>query len=158
MFFVYQFTLLVKIRTILEKLKPLDQKLKTQIDKLVKMAITGTISQDDPKSHKPNPATMMKPGENELEEGEPINDEDNIARAVDAEYDSKGVYKIPKLAEMFYEDKSLAAQQKHRERLLQKAQRSQLMKEIVNELGYIQSCNYIDMYQRTPRRSSGYWS
>ncbi|KAK2499909.1 hypothetical protein MC885_019444 [Smutsia gigantea] len=35
---------LVEIRTVLEKLRPLDQKLKYQIDKLVKTAVTGSLS------------------------------------------------------------------------------------------------------------------
>ncbi|XP_069909971.1 neuroguidin isoform X2 [Oryctolagus cuniculus] len=35
---------LVEIRTVLEKLRPLDQKLKYQIDKLVRTAVTGSLS------------------------------------------------------------------------------------------------------------------
>jgi len=35
---------LVEIRTVLEKLRPLDQKLKYQVDKLVKTAVTGSLS------------------------------------------------------------------------------------------------------------------
>ncbi|KAK1343177.1 hypothetical protein QTO34_015953 [Cnephaeus nilssonii] len=39
---------LVEIHTVLEKLRPLDQKLKYPIDKLVKTAVTGSLSENDP--------------------------------------------------------------------------------------------------------------
>lgn len=47
---------LVRIRTVMEKLKPLDAKLKHQIDKLLKIAVVGSVEHlaNDPKSFKPN--------------------------------------------------------------------------------------------------------
>merc|ERR1712048_1341523 len=48
---------LVEIRTVLEKMRPIDKKLKYQIDKLVKLATTGGIQSNgnaDPLSFKPN--------------------------------------------------------------------------------------------------------
>ncbi|KAB0380724.1 hypothetical protein FD755_008508 [Muntiacus reevesi] len=50
---------LVEIRTVLEKLHPLDQKLKYQIDKLVKTAVTGSLGENDPLRFKPHPSNMM---------------------------------------------------------------------------------------------------
>ncbi len=48
---------LVKIRTVLEKLRPLDKKLAYQIDKLLKQATLGEVDSPDadPRAHKPNP-------------------------------------------------------------------------------------------------------
>lgn len=46
---------LIEIRTVLEKIRPIDHKLKYQIDKLVKTAVTGTINSDDPTNFKANP-------------------------------------------------------------------------------------------------------
>lgn len=43
---------LIEIRTVLEKIRPIDYKLRYQIDKLVKTAITGTSSTSDPNSFK----------------------------------------------------------------------------------------------------------
>lgn len=43
---------LIEIRTVLEKIRPIDYKLRYQIDKLVKTAITGTSSSTDPNSFK----------------------------------------------------------------------------------------------------------
>lgn len=39
---------LIEIRTVLEKIRPIDSKLRYQIDKLVKTAMTGTSSSKDP--------------------------------------------------------------------------------------------------------------
>lgn len=49
---------LIEIRTVLEKIKPIEHKLKYQIDKLVKTAVTGT-SADDPTTFKANPENLM---------------------------------------------------------------------------------------------------
>lgn len=43
---------LIEIRTVLEKIRPIDYKLRYQIDKLVKTAVTGTSSALDPNSFK----------------------------------------------------------------------------------------------------------
>ncbi|XP_055641882.1 neuroguidin [Toxorhynchites rutilus septentrionalis] len=50
---------LIEIRTVLEKIRPIDYKLRYQIDKLVKTAVTGTSTADDPTSFKANPANLM---------------------------------------------------------------------------------------------------
>lgn len=39
---------LIEIRTVLEKIRPIDYKLRYQIDKLVKTAITGVTNAKDP--------------------------------------------------------------------------------------------------------------
>lgn len=43
---------MIEIRTVLEKIRPIDYKLRYQIDKLVKTAVTGTSSALDPNSFK----------------------------------------------------------------------------------------------------------
>jgi len=50
---------LVKDRTVLEKIRPIDQKLRYQVDKLVSIADSGTIDQNDPLRFKPNPGGLM---------------------------------------------------------------------------------------------------
>jgi U3 small nucleolar ribonucleoprotein protein LCP5 len=52
---------LIEIRTILEKIRPIDHKLRYQIDKLVKTAVTGGSATDssDPASFKANPDNMI---------------------------------------------------------------------------------------------------
>ncbi|XP_020610914.1 neuroguidin-A-like [Orbicella faveolata] len=52
---------LVEVRTVLEKLRPIDQKMKYQIDKMIKTATTGMTSgaEIDPLRFKPNPENMV---------------------------------------------------------------------------------------------------
>ena len=50
---------LVEIRTVLERMRPIDQKLHYQVDKLVKTAATGTIAENDPLRYKPNPGNLL---------------------------------------------------------------------------------------------------
>jgi len=61
---------LVKLRVFLEKIRPLDQKLKYQIDKLLKIAATGNISEDtnDPTRFKPNPQSMKNTNIEEVDD------------------------------------------------------------------------------------------
>ncbi|KAI4465334.1 something about silencing protein 10-related [Holotrichia oblita] len=62
---------LVEIRTVLEKIRPIDQKLKYQIDKLVKSAVTST-NPDDPTSFKAHPENLMEKsdGDSDSEDSE----------------------------------------------------------------------------------------
>jgi|TARA_B110000977_G_scaffold194188_1_gene270389 U3 small nucleolar RNA-associated protein 3 len=60
---------LVEIRAYLEKLRPIDRKLKYQVDKLLKMAEgkqqntnDGSDEDDDPTKHKPNPDALVGAG------------------------------------------------------------------------------------------------
>ncbi|KND04102.1 hypothetical protein, variant [Spizellomyces punctatus DAOM BR117] len=90
---------LVELRIVLEKIKPLEQKLKYQIDKLVKAAtmhedqqdVTGPVSAlQDPLAFKPNPAAMVSSATN--------ND------TTDGQDEAGGVYRPPKLAPMHYDE------------------------------------------------------
>merc|ERR1711872_8800 len=46
------------LRTVLEKIRPIEHKLKYQIDKCVKIAETGHVSKDDPTRFKANPESL----------------------------------------------------------------------------------------------------
>ncbi|KAN0042869.1 hypothetical protein ACTA71_010500 [Dictyostelium dimigraforme] len=95
---------LIKCRTMIEKIQPLDKKLKYQIDKLLKSANTGTLvgsSKDDPLQHRPNLSSMGGDDDDDDEDGgdyedseQGLNDQDdeNIKMAQRA-----GVYQAPRL-------------------------------------------------------------
>ena len=89
---------LIEIRTILEKIRPIDNKLKYQIDKLVKTAVTGTTNNDDPLNFKPNPNGLMDnlSGSDEDSESEDEVDEKS------AKLNKSGIYVPPKLAAVHY--------------------------------------------------------
>lgn len=88
---------LIEIRTVLEKIRPIDHKLKYQIDKLVKTAATGTQSGDDPGAFKANPDALIgKIDDGEDDESE--SDEEDASKP----RKSSGVYKPPKLTAVHY--------------------------------------------------------
>ncbi|CAG8493025.1 10054_t:CDS:2 [Paraglomus occultum] len=122
---------LVELRVVLEKIKPIEQKLKYQIDKLIRTAkfgenietekATAKTALIDPLSFKPNPDNFVAGAE------ESKND--------DVTEGSQGVYKAPKLAPVhFEEDKGkLSKREKERARALVRASKSRLMKDIITE-------------------------
>lgn len=91
---------LIEIRTVLEKIKPIDHKLKYQIDKLVKTAVSGTNA-NDPTSFKANPGNLMGTAEDESSKSEESEEENTKAK----EESKYGVYVPPKLSAVHYTGK-----------------------------------------------------
>lgn len=118
---------LVEIRTVLEKMRPIDQKLRYQVDKLLKSAATG-VSENDPLRLKPNAANMVSKlgdeGEESGSDGESGDEEDKPEKAA--------VYRPPKLAAMHYEGDETELERKQKVEDRQKKQRlsSTIMKEL----------------------------
>lgn len=122
---------LVEIRTVLERIRPIEHKLKYQIDKLIKTATTGTIDENDPSRFKANPADM-EGVDDSAESGEDDGDEDVNDGSRGAGKRKSGIYVPPKLAAMHYdEDDSKAAKQ---EKLLERARKHALNSSIVQEM------------------------
>ncbi|KAI7870786.1 Sas10/Utp3/C1D family-domain-containing protein [Spinellus fusiger] len=127
---------LVELRVHLDKMKPIEAKLKYQIDKLVRTAVmgtqkneTGTVSgatavANDPLAFKPNPMNLLSKNEEEEEEDE------------DAMDDKTGVYRPPKLAPVNYDiDKDKRSKnERNEERLKEKASRSRVLKDLMQEM------------------------
>lgn len=102
---------LVKFRLLLEKIKPLEAKLRHQVDRLLKAA-SGLVDSGDADATKfrPNPDMFVK----QDDDGDEEEDEDN-----------GGVYKAPKLAPMHYpEDESAVARREKHEAYLKKVNAS----------------------------------
>lgn len=92
---------LVEIRTVLEKIRPIDQKLKYQIDKLVKTTVTGTSANNDPSNFKANPDALMPKLDGADEDSDSEEDDDDPANKSKQSRKS-GVYVPPKLAAVHY--------------------------------------------------------
>ena len=90
---------LVEIRTVLEKIRPIDNKLKYQIDKLVKTAVTGTTGNSDPSHFRANPDALMGKLDGSDEESD-SEDDDNEDKSKQSR--KTGVYVPPKLAAVHY--------------------------------------------------------
>ncbi|GLH15279.1 hypothetical protein R5R35_003552 [Gryllus longicercus] len=119
---------LVEIRTVLEKMRPIDHKLKYQIDKLVKTAVTGSINEDDPTNFRANPENLI-PKLNGSDESDSDEDEEK-----DKQFskEKKGVYVPPKLAAVHYDgDENQADYQK---RLKERAQKRAISMTVMQEL------------------------
>jgi U3 small nucleolar ribonucleoprotein protein LCP5 len=80
-------------------MRPIDHKLKHQIDKLVKTAATGSAGGSDPSSFCAHPENMISKVE-ESEESESEHEDNNAGSKEDKT--KKGVYVPPKLAAVHY--------------------------------------------------------
>lgn len=89
---------LIEIRTVLERIRPINHKLKYQIDKLVKTAVTGTASSSDPSNFKANPDALVGKIDASSEDSDSEPDED-VSKPK-----KSGVYVPPKLAAVPYGD------------------------------------------------------
>ncbi|XP_014670464.1 PREDICTED: neuroguidin-A-like [Priapulus caudatus] len=91
---------LVELRTLLEKMRPVDQKLKYQIDKLVKTAATGAdAGADDPLRFRPNLDNLAGGLDDAEEEEEEEEEEDGgRERAAKREAATERKYRPPRLA------------------------------------------------------------
>lgn len=116
---------LIELRTVLERIRPIDQKLKYQVDKLVRTAALGTINADDPLRFKANPAALQADSEEEEEEGSRGEGSKKAKREMK-------VYVPPKLAPAHYEGDE--TERERRERLLERAKRKALSSSAMEEL------------------------
>lgn len=92
---------LVEIRTVLEKIRPINHKLKYQIDKLVKTAVSGTNS-NDPTNFKANPDSLIDNEEKSSED----EGSDESSKPLE-ERKRHGVYVPPKFSAVHYPGNNL---------------------------------------------------
>ncbi|XP_048029926.1 neuroguidin [Megalobrama amblycephala] len=117
---------LVTIRTVLEKMRPLDQKLKYQIDKLVRTAVTGSLSENDPLHFRPNPQNMVS----KLSESENSDDEGEEGKTKEPSGSRR--YVPPRIAPMHY-DGDMTETDREKERV-NKQKRAALRSSVIQEL------------------------
>ncbi|KAM4809741.1 neuroguidin [Rhinophrynus dorsalis] len=120
---------LVESRTVLEKMRPIDQKLKYQIDKLVRAAVTGSVSENDPLQFKPNPNNLMSKLA-ESSEGESDSDGDDESGAGKKSKGKARKYIPPRLAPVHYDETEV--EREHR--LLDRAKKRALSSSVIREL------------------------
>ncbi|KAJ2768782.1 hypothetical protein IWQ57_003389 [Coemansia nantahalensis] len=132
---------LVEERTVIEKMKPLEQRLKYQVDKLLRNAVVGDqpapplattddpekapvdaklegVLSEDPSAFRPNPADL------EVD-----------VREEDVEAIGSGVYRAPKQMPVHYEEEGseAARREKTEKRLMDRAARSRLVRDLMEE-------------------------
>ncbi|XP_060755954.1 neuroguidin [Neoarius graeffei] len=132
---------LVTIRTVLEKMRPLDQKLKYQIDKLMRTAVTGSLAENDPLYFRPNPENLVSKLDQSEESGDDSddddddNDNDDDGNKKDSETKAAPKarkYVPPKIAPMHYDgDLTEADRQKE---LVEKRRKAAFRSSVIGEL------------------------
>ncbi|KAK2858597.1 hypothetical protein Q5P01_003217 [Channa striata] len=116
----------VTIRTVLEKMRPLDHKLKYQIDKLVRTAVTGSLAESDPLHLRPNPENLIsKLSESDESEGE-------AEEKKKAAHSSGKKYVPPKIAPLHYEGDLTEADKKKVQ--VERQRRAALRSSVIQEL------------------------
>ncbi|XP_047544890.1 neuroguidin [Vanessa atalanta] len=120
---------LVEIRTVLEKIRPIDSKLKYQIDKLVKTAVVGN-TEDDPQSYHANPANLVSKIENDEEDSSESDSGDKKEKS-----EKSNVYVPPKLAAVHFDDSISRndSEKKNKERAKKQFLNSNVMRELREE-------------------------
>ncbi|XP_072480191.1 neuroguidin isoform X1 [Notamacropus eugenii] len=121
---------LVEIRTVLEKLRPLDQKLKYQIDKLVKTAVTGSLSENDPLRFKPRPSNMISKLSSEDEDDEGTEEGQSGTSGKKATKGAPKKYIPPRLVPVHYDETEAEREKK----LLERAKKRALSSSVIREL------------------------
>ncbi|KAM3860779.1 neuroguidin [Diretmus argenteus] len=118
----------VTIRTVLEKMRPLDHKLKYQIDKLVRTAVTGSLAENDPLQLRPNPENLIS----KLNESEESEDEAGDKSEKKSAPSSGKKYVPPRIAPMHYDGDITEADKKKEQadRQRRAALRSSLIQEL----------------------------
>ncbi|XP_040210393.1 neuroguidin [Rana temporaria] len=119
---------LVEMRTVLEKMRPVDQKLKYQIDKLMRAAVTGSLSENDPLRFKPNPQNLMS----KLEESdqEELGSDENEGGESKKSHSKVKKYVPPRLAPVHYDDTEVERER----RILERAKKRALSSSVIREL------------------------
>ncbi|KAL3860671.1 hypothetical protein ACJMK2_010765 [Sinanodonta woodiana] len=114
---------LVEIRTVLEKMRPIDQKLKYQIDKVMKAA-AGAPDSSDPLRFRANPGNLVSKLDTEMSEDE---EEDEEVKG-----SKPKLYIPPKLAAVHYDGDETVAEREQRklQHARQRALNSTMMREI----------------------------
>lgn len=123
---------IVEIRTVLEKMRPIEQKLKYQIDKLVKTAVTGVANKEDPLQFTAKPENLIPKLDVDADDDNKDDDDDSESGG---KKNKAGIYVPPKVAALHYDgdltvkDREKQIAEKNRKRALS----SRLMQELHQE-------------------------
>jgi U3 small nucleolar ribonucleoprotein protein LCP5 len=120
---------LVEQRTVLERIRPLEFKMKYQIDKLVKTALSGSVDPNDPDRFRATIDGLADAEEDHIEDEESDNDEAGHHKSKKVK---DGVYVAPKVTAVPYDgDESRAVK---KQKLLERAKKRALQSSVMQEL------------------------
>uniref|UniRef100_A0A336LWY1 CSON002686 protein n=1 Tax=Culicoides sonorensis TaxID=179676 RepID=A0A336LWY1_CULSO len=121
---------LIELRTVLEKIRPIDYKLRYQIDKLVKTATTGVEDKNDPSNFKARPDQLT----DQLNQSDSEDDSDAESDDDENKKLRDKIYRPPKLTAMHFDDEPVKEKtRKQFERLKKRALNSSIIQEMKEE-------------------------
>lgn len=122
---------LVEQRTVLERIRPLEFKIKYQIDKLVKTALSGAVDPNDPERFR---ATIDGLADTEDHEKDKDSEEEET-NTTSSKKTKDGVYVAPKVTAVPYDgdESRVVKRQKELERAKKRALQSSVMQELREE-------------------------
>ncbi|KAJ1919881.1 hypothetical protein H4219_001661 [Mycoemilia scoparia] len=147
---------LIENRVVLEKIKPLEQRLRYQIDKLLRLASLddepkaetksshSSKGEVDPLAFKPNPGLLLTRDDDDSD-NEQDGDISKIKKSKNSDLESDisededptkgGVYKAPKMVPVPYEEDATLKVRRERaeQRIMEKAARSRLVQDLMSE-------------------------
>lgn len=88
---------LIEIRTVLEKIRPIDHKLRYQLEKLIKSAVAG-VNSDDPANFKANINDLIESGDDESA--------DELEPKSKKEHKKSDIYVPPRLSAVSFDDET----------------------------------------------------
>ncbi|DAZ94938.1 TPA: hypothetical protein N0F65_012655 [Lagenidium giganteum] len=126
---------LVRYRTLLERVRPLDRKMKYQIDKMLKVALSDGQEVDESLNYAPNPDQLVT-NDGQLNGAAGDDDDDDDGDAGERTGAAKdGIYRAPRLAAVHYEEEERehAKKAKREERNKKRMQKSTILSELREE-------------------------
>lgn len=120
---------LVEHRTVIEKMRPIDYKLKYQIDKLIKISTTGNINEDDPLRLRPQLDKLDDDQEMDNDDDDDDEPQKSNKQAMDSDVKNVGKYMVPKVAAMKYE-----MEEEKKKKALERAKKRAMSSSIIQEL------------------------
>jgi len=120
---------LIEGRTVLERIRPIDQRLRYQIDKLVRIATTGQLGESDPLRFKPQPGNLAS----RLAAGSGSESDGDEPAAAGRKSKEGSVYVPPRITAVHYDGDDTT--EARRERQLAAARRRALSSSVMQELG-----------------------
>jgi U3 small nucleolar ribonucleoprotein protein LCP5 len=132
---------LIVLRVYLEKIRPIDQKLKYQVDKMLKTASVGQLSSGpavDPLHFRPNPAALLARTNQPDEDGADYDEDQDDDEGGDAGHSGSkkpDVYRPPMMEAVYYHEDERAdkKQNARREKELAKVSNSSMMQQLREE-------------------------
>ncbi|CAG0914322.1 unnamed protein product [Notodromas monacha] len=124
---------IVEVRTYLEKMRPIERKMRYQIEKMIKASTTGQVDVNDPLLMKANPANLVSKVQNADMRNDDASDSDTDVEVDSKERNAVKKYVPPKLSAVPFGEPGKGREEKIAERSQKRMLNSAIMQELKAE-------------------------